>query len=101
MDTVGPLASATGIEVEAVDALAEGAGYEAVRLVRSLGQQVSVLCSHGDVIPEVLEALTREDHLDLGRDPRDEKASVWVLRGPGDKFTRAAYLHPPRVKASV
>jgi phosphohistidine phosphatase SixA len=101
VDTVAPLASGRELKVELDDALAEGAGYEAVRLVRSVPDQVSVLCSHGDVIPEVLGALAREDGLDLGPDPRDEKGSVWVLRGRAKKFTRASYIRPPVVKASV
>jgi 8-oxo-(d)GTP phosphatase len=101
VDTVEPLASALGIKVEPVEALAEGAGTEAIRLVRSVGDQVSVLCSHGDVIPEILRALATEDRLELGPNPRDEKASVWVLEGPGKRFTRAAYLRPPVVKAHV
>jgi broad specificity phosphatase PhoE len=101
VDTVVPLATALGIGVEPVEALAEGAGYDAVRLVRSVRDRVSVLCSHGDVIPEILAALASEDRLDVGRNPRDEKASVWVLRGPKERFTRAAYLRPPVVKAPV
>ena len=101
VDTVVPLAKALAIDVERDEALAEGAGYDSVRLVRSVGDQVSVLCSHGDVIPEILAALASEDGLDLGRNPRDEKASVWVLQGTDKKFTGAAYLRPPVVKASV
>lgn len=95
VDTVAPLADALGLKVEETEALAEGAGREALDLARSVAKQSVVLCSHGDVIPEVLHALVAEDRIDLGRNPHYAKASVWVLEVRKSKFTKGQYLRPP------
>ena len=76
------------------EALAEGAGPSSLRLVRSL-TETAVVCSHGDVIPHILVTLVNEDGLDVGRHPRNEKASVWVLESGKNRFTRATYMRPP------
>lgn len=98
MDTVRPLAAAAGLKVEADERLAEGWGRAAVELVRTLSAagEDPVLCSHGDVIPEILATLANEDRVDLGPAPRVEKASVWVLSGEGGRFSSATYLKPPK-----
>ena len=96
LDTVGPLARALGVRVEVEDRLAEGSGQPAVELVRSLSDEDVVLCSHGDVIPDVLAAVAHEDRVDLGPAPRVEKASVWLLYGEGGRFHSASYLTPPK-----
>jgi 8-oxo-dGTP diphosphatase len=98
LDTVRPLAGSAGLPVEAEDRLAEGEGRRAVELVRSLSADGddAVLCSHGDVIPEILATLANEDRIDLGPAPRVEKASVWLLYGDGGRFSSAAYLKPPK-----
>jgi 8-oxo-(d)GTP phosphatase len=95
VETVAPFAEATGVEVEVVEALAEGDGRAAVELVRSLARREVLLCSHGDIIPEVLAALANGDGLDLGRNPRHAKGSVWVLESRKDRFVKAKYLRPP------
>ena len=93
--TVAPLAEALGVDVEERDELAEGMGRDASDFVRRLVGTTAALCSHGDVIPRVLQALVIEDGLDLGDDPRWQKGSSWVLDGDGDGFTSARYLKPP------
>ncbi|MEO6121376.1 MAG: histidine phosphatase family protein, partial [Acidimicrobiales bacterium] len=61
--TVTPLAEARGLQVEIVDDLDEGTGLRGVSLVRELGDGgvggggVVVLCSHGDLIPTVVESV--------------------------------------------
>lgn len=95
VDTVGPLAGALGLPVEPVPELAEGAGQKAVELVRSFMGASVILCSHGDVIPEVLGTLSAEDGLDLGPRPQVAKGSVWVLGSDGTRFDSAKYLPPP------
>jgi broad specificity phosphatase PhoE len=51
VQTVEPLATALGLEVEGREELAEGAGADDVlRLVSSLPGDVVLLCTHGDVI---------------------------------------------------
>jgi 8-oxo-dGTP diphosphatase len=96
VETVKPLADELGLKVEEVGGLAEGAGLDAVHLVRLLHDSHVALCTHGDVIPEILVALADEDHLDLGPAPRQAKGSTWVLESKKGRFTTATYL-PPRV----
>jgi broad specificity phosphatase PhoE len=92
LTTVEPLAGRLNLRVEADEELAEGNGLGAVALVRSLADEKVALCTHGDVIPEVLVALADEDRLDLGPRPRQAKGSVWVLEANGGRFTRATYI---------
>jgi broad specificity phosphatase PhoE len=92
--TVEPLADALSLHVEPVEDLAEGNGLAALALVRALTDDKLALCTHGDVIPEVLVALADEDRLDLGHRPRQAKGSVWVLDANNGRFTKATYLAP-------
>lgn len=94
VDTVAPLAGALALRVEAVEDLAEGNGAAAVRLVRSLADEKVVVCTHGDVIPDILVSLADEDRVELGHRPRQAKGSVWVLESDGGRFHRATYLPP-------
>lgn len=95
MDTLGPAAAALGLAAESSDDLTEGNGRRALRLVRALlaaGDEVS-LCTHGDVIGDVLGALHRDGALLDG--DRCEKGSTWVLEpGAGDRV-HGRYLPPP------
>jgi phosphohistidine phosphatase SixA len=95
VETVSPLAEANHLKVEEDDALAEGAGLVALALVRRVTNEKIALCTHGDVIPEILVALADEDHLDLGPRPRQAKGSAWVLEAEGSRFVKALYLDPP------
>lgn len=92
VDTVQPLAARLGLPVEAVDELAEGAGAAAAGLVRDLAG-VTVLCTHGDVLPELFAVLVtgRLDADVAGAgEVRFEKGSTWVVDGGA-----ARYLPPP------
>jgi 8-oxo-dGTP diphosphatase len=93
-ETVEPLAQRLGIEVTPSDALAEGASLtDALRLVEKLSDENVVLCSHGDVIGELLRHYARAGvQLD---DDRLEKASVWVLDAPDGVVRSAHYVPPP------
>jgi broad specificity phosphatase PhoE len=93
-ETVEPLAQRLGIEVTPSDALAEGASLtDALRLVEKLSDENVVLCSHGDVIGELLRHYARAGvELD---DDRLEKASVWVLDAPDGVVRSAHYVPPP------
>ena len=96
IQTFEPLGAAVGLQVEPVAALGEGRAYEALELVRRLAGSSVALCTHGDVIPELLQALVAEDGLDLGPYPRQAKASVWILETAGDRFISASYMEAPR-----
>lgn len=77
--TVAPLAAARGLAVEPCDDLAEGEGQAGVALAaRLVGEPgFTVLCSHGDVIEEVLGALG------VDRDDYTRKGATWILEAAG------------------
>jgi 8-oxo-dGTP diphosphatase len=97
VQTVEPLAARLGLEVETDDALAEGAGEdEVVDLVRKVASENPVLCSHGDVIPTLLDALARRDGLRLPKNYPCAKGSTWVLdQDEEGRFVSAIYLPAP------
>lgn len=82
IETVEPLADAAGVAVEVHPALAEGAPLEAAwALLEALaGEAVGdvVACSHGDVIPDVLERLSRRGVALTGSGRGVAKGSVWT-----------------------
>jgi phosphohistidine phosphatase SixA len=82
--TVDPLAAALGLPVEERLELAEGSTADDVlRLVRSLGGEEAVLCTHGDVVVEL-----------LGEESK--KGSTWVLEEtPDGGLARREHLRPP------
>jgi phosphohistidine phosphatase SixA len=96
LDTVGPLATTCGLAVEPLAELAEGASAkEAVALIRKLAGKRgdSVLCAHGDLIPEVLRKLTR-DGMRMESELQFAKGSTWELVVDGDDVVSGRY-HPP------
>lgn len=96
VETVQPLADRLGLTVEEDDALAEGANVDdAIALVAAVASVDGVLCSHGDVIPAVLDELARVDGLYLAHDIPFAKGSTWVLDGPARPFVSARYVDPP------
>ncbi len=96
VESVRPLADKLGLDVETADELAEGASTaEAVELLRRLARSTVVLCSHGDVVGEILDALVADDGLDLPADYPCVKGSTWELCADGDRFVTARYLAPP------
>lgn len=95
-ETVGPLATKLGLLVEEAAGLAEGAFLTAsVPVLQEAARGTTVLCTHGDVIGDLLGYIARLG-VDLGPDPRLEKGSVWVLDVDGPRVSRAVYLPPPR-----
>jgi broad specificity phosphatase PhoE len=92
--TVQPLADDLGLKVEETAELEEGMGAAALALVRSFAGTSVALCTHGDVIPDVLVSLADEDRVDLGPAPRQAKGSTWVLEARKGTFVKATYLPP-------
>jgi 8-oxo-(d)GTP phosphatase len=77
--TVEPLAASRGLVVEEEDALAEGASFDVVdRLLRRMAALDVVVCSHGDVIGDIVTTLRRGGTA-LGSDPAWRKATTWVM----------------------
>jgi phosphohistidine phosphatase SixA len=98
-ETVEPLADRLGLRVEDADALTEGAPLsEALRLVDKVTDKPSVLCTHGDVIGDVLHHFAGQHvRLDAGDDAapselRFPKGSTWVLDVEDDQVVRGRYL---------
>jgi broad specificity phosphatase PhoE len=95
-DTVAPLASKLGLTVHEADELAEGARPKgALHLAQQLAAEDGdgVLCTHGDVIPEVLRRLAREG-MRWDGELRFAKGSTWALSWDGERFTDGRYLPP-------
>lgn len=91
VQTVEPLAAARGLPVEPTDALAEGAGGASVRrLLAEVGD--AVLCSHGDVVQELVEDLGRRG---VAVEGGLAKGSTWVLDVVGGEVVGARYLPEP------
>jgi 8-oxo-dGTP diphosphatase len=91
--TVEPLAEGRGVPVEPSDALREGASLpDSLRLVEKVAGENAVLCTHGDVLCNLLLHFA-ELGVDLQTD-RIEKGSVWALE-LDDGEVRSATYHPP------
>lgn len=91
--TFGPLASTLGLAIEDHDALAEGAPLAAgMELIEQLvaDDVPAALCSHGDVIPELLGGLARRGTL-VDSNGQCPKGSVWVLTAADGEITQAVY----------
>ena len=99
--TVEPLADRLGVEVESHDALAEGADARAsLALIQALAGTDAVLCSHGDVIPDVLRLLELTGTAINGR-RGNAKGSVWTITTDGDALPAAVYAKTSRKPDAV
>lgn len=93
IQSVTPLATAAGLAVVADDCLGEGSGPERVLELLENGGSIA-LCSHGDVLGEVLSLLhQRGVPLD---DDRLAKASTWIVTVRDGVAADARYVAPPR-----
>ena len=93
--TLEPLSSARGIEIEPDEALMEGARpANAVELLRDLSGTAGdvAVCSHSDVIPAVLATLAHEGTALIGG-RGCAKGSIWELVARGRDIVSARY-HP-------
>src|SRR4051794_5886026 len=97
LETLQPLAARLDITVVEAEELFEGASTCAA--YELLGREADAhgdvaLCTHGDLIPELLDAAVR-DGLRLQDPPRWAKGSTWVLERDSTRFTTARYVPPP------
>lgn len=96
VQTVEPLADKLGVPVEEAAALAEGAAAsDAVGLLRALASSTAVLCTHGDLIPLVLDTLAATEGLPLPPRYPFAKGSTWELDVVNGRWLSARYLPPP------
>ncbi len=94
VQTLEPLGHLLREPVHVDDRLAEGSGFGAVIELFASLPDGAVLCSHGDVIPEVIDALVRRG-CELASEPQWSKASTWVLHREDDVFTSVSAWPPP------
>jgi len=95
LQTVEPLGARRTLSVEPIKDLEEGAGGESVlRLVQKYRGRNVVLCTHGDVMEELLEGLIAQGLVQRAR-AQMEKGSTWVLEEQDGKVTGAKYLPAP------
>ena len=93
IQTLEPLAHATGLRIERDARLAEGATLDgAALLLASLGDQPTVLCGHGDLLPVLVASVdaegVRPDAIDC------EKGSFWRIESVNGRGRRATYWLP-------
>lgn len=94
VETLEPLAAQAGLEVTSDDRLAEAASLSgALDLLRTAGDG-AVLCSHGDVVPDLVDGLIQRGATIVG-EPDWRKASIWVLQLDGDDVTELRPEPPP------
>jgi 8-oxo-dGTP diphosphatase len=93
-ETLVPLGERLGLGVEPLDELGEGAGASGALALIDAAEAPVAICSHGDVIGDVIVALDRRGV------PRDDdrlaKGSTWVLTRDGDAVVSAHYTPPPK-----
>lgn len=95
VQTLEPLAAMLDLEVRIDRRLAEGASFEETLTLLDEVADGTALCSHGDVIPDVIQALVRRG-LHLRSSPDWRKASVWAIdRNSNGRYTRARAWPPP------
>ncbi|MEX2255700.1 MAG: histidine phosphatase family protein [Acidimicrobiia bacterium] len=92
--TVEPLAERLRLPVDLSDALEEGAPLaETLALIDKIGDDIAVLCTHGDVMGELLSHCVRQGvrvETDLL-----QKGSTWVLETEAGTIVDARYVPPP------
>jgi 8-oxo-dGTP diphosphatase len=93
IETVEPLAVGLGIDVVHNSSLSEGSSaHDALALIETSLEagEDAVFCSHGDLIPDLLQLLVNRG-LDLGSARGFAKGSVWTVHTAGASPTTATY----------
>ncbi len=93
-ETVEPLAKQRKLQVENADALAENTDADDVMAFLKSIAKPAVLCSHGDVIGDLMTNLVT-DGLAVEGELKWEKGSTWVLESDGEDFLYGRRLPPP------
>jgi len=99
MQTLDPLAKAINQEVRVDERLQEGGDIaEMIELFEDV-PDLSVMSSHGDMIPELIRLLERRG-MEIGSKPDWRKASVWVIQRTKRGFESAIAWAPPLLATS-
>lgn len=92
--TVKPLAKRLGVPLELEAALVEGSHpHRLVGLIAQLQEQSAVLCTHGDVIADLIGHLFAEG-VPMDGPMEWEKGSIWELRTIHGRVVSGRYLSP-------
>lgn len=93
--TVEPLAEQLGLEVVVDERLAEGAtAADVAALLRDLIDADVAVCTHGDVIPRILDQLVA-DGMRPEQGLRWAKGSTWLVGRDASGWGTGTYLAPP------
>ncbi len=92
----GLLAARRSVTIETAETLCESMPFAPVLELVGTLPAGSVVCSHGDVIPDLIAALDRRSVEIVGL-PHWEKASTWILQRSAGSITRAWSWPPPQV----
>ena len=93
IQTLEPLARATGLRIERDARFAEGATLDsAALLLASLGDEATVICGHGDLLPMLVASLDAEGVRPSAIDC--EKGSIWRIETQPKGRRRATYWLP-------
>lgn len=94
VDTVRPLAMAEGIDLEKEKALgAKGDPDTVVAMFRRLERESAVVCTHGEIIGDVIGKLAA-DGVPLDGPAEWRKGSIWVLETRKGKVRGGRYIEP-------
>jgi 8-oxo-dGTP diphosphatase len=94
-ETVQPLADRFGLPLVVESRLDEDTPFEKVLALLEDSPDSTVFCSHGDVIPAVMDALVRRG-LDVpGSRGALRKAAMFVVHREAGRFVRTELVDPP------
>ncbi len=92
--TLEPAAESLGLEIEEHPALAEGGALAKLeKLLRRVESTPTALCSHGDMVPAILERLQEKGTVLEGA-LQYEKGSIWSIDVVDGAFPVARYIAP-------
>jgi phosphohistidine phosphatase SixA len=95
VQTVQPLARRLRLKVDESVSLAEGHGLAGLHEFLDDGDlDNAVLCTHGDIVWELVEDMVKRKILRAGEGGFD-KGSTWILHIDGSKIAKARYLPAP------
>jgi 8-oxo-dGTP diphosphatase len=95
VQTVQPLAKAYKLPLKQTPALGEGKGLGgAMEIMGDPKLKRSVLCTHGDIVWELVEELVKRKVVKAGEGGFD-KGATWVVEVEDGSFVRARYIPAP------
>lgn len=96
VETVKPFAKRLGIPLELEASLVDGSHpHRIVSLIAELKEEAAVLCSHADVIEDLIGHLFAEG-VPMDGERQWKKGSAWELRTVAGRVVSGRYIPPPR-----